>query len=187
LPTTSDWLTGRSDIRLATAEVEAADRVFRDSWRDWVPTANAGFAPQLLTPAGLFQPSRTWRGFVSMSVPVLDGGSRRATKRERAVAVDTARSQLTDLELRARSELRTAQASVESTERALAQARSSSQSAAEVLKITDIAFREGATTNIELIDAQRRARDSDIIAALAEDRMRQSRLDLLVALGQFPQ
>ena len=62
----------------------------------------------------------------------------------------------------------------------------SAQNAAEVLKITDVAFREGATTNLELIDAQRRARDSDITAALAEDRVRQSRLDLLVALGQFP-
>jgi len=121
-----------------------------------------------------------------MTVPVLDGGSRRATKRERGVAVDTAKSQLTDLELRAKSELRTAQAAVEHTERALAYAQSSSQNAAEVLKITDVAFREGATTNIELIDAQRRARDSDITAALAEDRVRQSRLDLLVALGQFP-
>ena len=58
--------------------------------------------------------------------------------------------------------------------------------AAEVLKITDLAFRAGATTNIELIDAQRRARDADTAAALAEDRVRQSRLDLLVALGRFP-
>ena len=122
-----------------------------------------------------------------MTVPILDGGSRRATKRERGVVVDTARSQLTDVELRAKSELRIAQSAVESTDRALVQARSGSQSAAEVLKITDVAFREGATTNIELIDAQRRARDSDITAALAEDRVRQSRLDLLVALGRFPQ
>jgi outer membrane protein TolC len=187
VPATPDWMMGRPDIRLATADVAAADRVFRDSWLDWVPTANVGFAPQLVTPSGLFQPSRTWRGFVSVTVPVLDGGSRRATKRERAVAVDTARSQLTEVELRAKSELRTAQAAVESTERALTQARFGAQNAAEVLKITDLAFRAGATTNIELIDAQRRARDSDTAAALAEDRVRQSRLDLLVALGRFPQ
>jgi outer membrane protein TolC len=186
-PTSEDWLTGRSDIRFATAEIAAADRVFNDSWRDWVPSANAGFAPQFVTPSGLFQPSRTWRGFVSLSIPVLDGGSRRATRRERAVAVDTARSQLTQVELRAKSELRTAQAAVESAERALTQARFGTQTAAEVLKITDLAFRAGATTNIELIDAQRRARDADTAAALAEDRVRQSRLDLLVALGRFPQ
>lgn len=186
-PTTQDWLTGRSDVRFASAEIAAADRVFRDSWLDWIPTASAAFDPQLVTPAGLFQPARTWRGFVSVSIPVLDGGSRRATKRLRGVAVDTARSQLTQVELRAKSELRTAQAAVDSAERALTQARFGAQNAAEVLKITDLAFRAGATTNIELIDAQRRARDADTAAALAEDRVRQSRLDLLVALGRFPQ
>jgi len=186
-PTSEDWLTGRSDIRFATAEIAAADRVFRDSWLDWFPTASVGFAPQFVTPSGVFQPSRTWRGFVSLSIPVLDGGSRRATRRLRGVAVDTARSQLTQVELRAKSELRTAQAAVESAERALTQARFGSQNAAEVLKITDLAFRAGATTNIELIDAQRRARDADTVVALAEDRVRQSRLDLLVALGRFPQ
>jgi outer membrane protein TolC len=49
-----------------------------------------------------------------------------------------------------------------------------------------VAFRAGATTNIELVDAQRRARDADSAVALAEDRARQARLALLVALGRFP-
>jgi outer membrane protein TolC len=56
-----------------------------------------------------------------------------------------------------------------------------------VLRITDIAFREGATTNIEVIDAQRRARDAATITALAEDALRRARLELLVATGRFPQ
>ena len=47
--------------------------------------------------------------------------------------------------------------------------------------------RPGATTNIELIDAQRGARDAETAVAQAEDRVRQARLDLLVALGRFPQ
>lgn len=186
-PATADaWMSDRADVQLFSAQVEAADRVVRDSWKDWVPSATAAFEPQLLVPAGLFQPARTWRGFVSLSVPIFDAGSRRATARLREVALGTARIQLTDVQLRARAELRAAQASVESTERALAHARRAAQNAADVLRITDIAFRAGATTNIELIDAQRRARDADTAAAIAEDRVRQSRLDLLVALGRFP-
>ena len=55
-----------------------------------------------------------------------------------------------------------------------------------MVRITDVAFRAGATTNLEVIDAQRRARDTETIAAVAEDRVRQARLDLLVALGLFP-
>ena len=49
-----------------------------------------------------------------------------------------------------------------------------------------MAFREGATTNIEVIDAQRRARDAETTAAIAEDAVRRARLELLVATGRFP-
>ena len=187
VPADPGWLAGRTDIRLFTARIEAAQRVYQDSWRDWVPTASVGFEPQLLTPSGLFQPSRTWRGFVAVTIPILDADARRVAKRQREIALGTARLELSELELQARSELRTARAAVESTERAVLNARLGAQHAAEVLKITDLAFRAGATTNLELIDAQRRARDADTAAAIAEDRVRQARLDLLVALGRFPQ
>ena len=64
--------------------------------------------------------------------------------------------------------------------------RRAAEQANEVVRITDVAFRAGATTNLEVIDAQRRARDTETAAAVAEDRARQARLDLLVALGLFP-
>ena len=56
-----------------------------------------------------------------------------------------------------------------------------------MLSITDVAFREGATTNIEVIDAQRGARDAETAAAIAEDAVRRAKLELLVATGRFPQ
>jgi outer membrane protein TolC len=186
-PGDDSWLTARSDVQLFSAQIDAADRVVRDSWRDWLPTATASFEPQLLAPAGLFAPSRSWRGFLQFSIPVFDGGTRRIARREREIALQTARIQLTDVELRARAELRAAEAAIEITERALRHARLAAQHAAEVLTITDVAFRAGATTNIELIIAQRQTRDAETAAAQAEDRLRQARLDLLVALGRFPQ
>ena len=36
------------------------------------------------------------------------------------------------------------------------------------------------------VQAQQTARNAEVQAALAEDRLRQARLDLLVALGRFP-
>ena len=186
-PAPDTAMTGRADVQLFSGQVEAANRVVQDSWKDWVPTATASFDPQFLFPSGLFQPLRTWRGFVGVSIPILDAGARRATARQREVALATARIQLTDVQLRARAELRTARASIDSTEGALVNARLAAQHAADVLRITDVAFRAGATTNIELVDAQRRSRDADTAAAIAEDRVRQARLDLLVALGRFPQ
>ena len=52
--------------------------------------------------------------------------------------------------------------------------------------LADKAYRAGATTNIEVIDAERQARDAESQVALAEDAARQARLDLLVATGAFP-
>ncbi len=185
-PSDDSWLSQRTDIQLFDATVTAADRVFRDSWKDWVPTASASWQPQWIHPAGLFAPSRTWQAVIGVDIPLFDGGDRRALKRQRQVARDTAQIQLDDLKLRVRSELRNTQAAVDSTERAANNARLASQHAADVVRITDVAFRAGGVTNLELIDAQRSSRDTDTEVAQAEDRVRRSRLDLLVALGLFP-
>ena len=74
-----------------------------------------------------------------------------------------------------------------STERALESIRLAAQQAQEVLSITNTAFQAGATTNLEVIDAQRSARDAEAAAAIGEDAVRRARLDLLIALGRFPQ
>jgi outer membrane protein len=83
--------------------------------------------------------------------------------------------------------VRLAYETVSSTQRSFESLRSAAQQAAEVLKITTFAFEAGATTNLEVIDAQRQARDADSSAAVAEDAVRRAQLDLLTALGRFPQ
>jgi len=81
--------------------------------------------------------------------------------------------------------VRLAQASVDSYTRVLAHARAAAAQAVEVLTIATGAFELGATTNLEVIDAQRQARDAEAVAVIAEDGLRRARLDLLVALGRF--
>jgi outer membrane protein len=54
------------------------------------------------------------------------------------------------------------------------------------LSLTNLAYRAGASTNIEVIDAERVARDADTSVAQAEDAWRQATLDLLLASGRFP-
>ena len=185
-PAGDEWVAGRTDVQVSLALQRAAQRVVDDSWKDWLPNGTVGIEPSYVTPSGLFQPSRTMRALVQFSVPVYDGGVRKAAALQRQAALDLAAIQLTDVQLRARAELRSAEAAVEITARALEHARAAAARAAEVLHITDVAFRAGATTNLEVIDAQRRARDADTAVAQAEDRVRQARLDLLVALGRFP-
>jgi HAE1 family hydrophobic/amphiphilic exporter-1 len=181
-----DWLPNRPDVRLFTAERDANQRIVDDSSKDWWPTANVSLDPQLITPAGVFAPSRTWRFSINLAQPIYDGGERRAIRRLRESDLQASTLSLERLQIQARSEVRVAREAVSYLERAFASARQSAQTANEVLKITIIAFDAGSTTNIEVIDAQRAARDQEAVAALAEDAVRQARLELLVALGLFP-
>jgi outer membrane protein TolC len=82
--------------------------------------------------------------------------------------------------------VRIAQDAIELLERARTNARQSADQAGEVLKITTQAFEVGALTNLEVIDAQREARDAETASALAEDALIRAKFDLLVALGRFP-
>jgi outer membrane protein len=181
------WMPLRPDVRLFTAEERAADRVWRDSSKDWFPTGIATFDPQAIVPSSIFTSPRSWRFVVTFSQPVFDGGQRRGMKRAREADLNVSRLALTGLQLQARSEVRVAQEGVRRSGRALASLRSAASQAAEVLKITTFAFEAGATTNLEVVDAQRQAREADTAAVLAEHVMRRAQLDLLTALGRFPQ
>jgi outer membrane protein TolC len=179
------WLIRRPDVRLFTAQVQAADRVVRDTWKSWLPEGTAFFTPQYVTPAGFFAPARTWQAFFQLQVPIFDG-SIGATKRVRIADRETAKLRLDAVRLEARSEVRLAQDSVARNVQNVAASREAAANALEALRITEIAYKAGATTNIEVVQAQQTARNSELAASLAEDRLRQARLDLLVALGQFP-
>lgn len=189
VPATIDetaWMVARPDLVTQGAIIRAAERVVRDSWKDVAPAAVLNFEPQWVTPSGLFQRSRSWRLTLEVTQPIFQGGLQRAVSRERQVALDASRLELTELEIQARAEIRSAQAALELRARAAVSARRAAEQAEEVLEITTAAFEVGATTNIEVIDAQRQARDADTVATLAEVALQQARLDLLVALGRFP-
>jgi len=185
LPPNDAWLAQRADVRLFTSELDAAERVVSDSWKSWLPTGTASFTPRYVTPAGLFEPSKRWRALFQLEIPLFDG-TLGADKRVRIAERETARLRLDARRNEARSELRAAQEAVRRNEQIVTSIRQAAESAGEALRITEIAYRAGATTNIEVVQAQQAARNAEIEAALAEDRLRQARLDLLVALGQFP-
>jgi outer membrane protein len=180
-------VSNRQDVQVILSRQAAAERRARDAWKDYLPSVTALFSPTVLAPTGLFANSRSWRAAVLFSVPVFEGGQRRGQARERQALVDVVRFERLDAERRAGAEIRTAREAVALTERALKFARTAAMQANEVVQITDIAFREGATTNIEVIDAQRRAQDAETAAAIAEHAVRQARFELLVATGRFPQ
>jgi outer membrane protein len=175
----------RSDLRVFAAQAQAADRVLSDNWKSWLPTATASFTPQYVTPAGLFEEARTWRALFQLEIPIFDG-SLGAGRKLATADRETARLSLLSARVEARAEVRAAREAVQRNERIAASAREAASNSAEALRITEIAYRAGATTNAEVVQAQQTTRRVESQAALAQDRLLQARLELLVALGDFP-
>jgi outer membrane protein TolC len=176
----------RTDLKLFSAEQQAAERIVRDSSKDYWPSVDAIFQPTTTYPAQIFLPSNSWRFLVQANVPIFDSGQRAATKVLRQAAVEEARATFAGAATQASSQVRAAREAVASGERSLASARRAADEARQVGNITSISFRAGSATNIEVIDAERGARDADTAVAAAEDTLRRAKLELLNALGRFP-
>jgi outer membrane protein TolC len=187
IPDELGQLTNRTDIQLVMERERAAQRVFSDSWKDRLPSLNGVFTPSVLEPPGVFANTFSWRAQVLFAVPLFDSGFRSGEAAQRLADLNAIKFERANLERQGSSEIRTARDAVASTTRAFAQAQLAADRANQVVQITDVAFREGASTNIEVLDAQRQARDVETQAAIAEDALKRAQLDLLVALGRFPQ
>jgi outer membrane protein TolC len=176
----------RPDVRLAAAREQAAARVLRASWKDRLPSVTGLFQPLYLQPQTLFQPSWTWRAQVVGSLPIFDAGFRRARRAEREALFEQAQIGAVAVRRQAGSDVRAGEEAVRHAAAVLANSRAAAQQAQQVVEIVNVSFQAGASTNIEVIDAQRAARDADTAVAVAENQLRQARLALLVALGLFP-
>jgi outer membrane protein len=177
----------RTDVLAARVRRRAAQRVLRDSWTDFMPSLVGNFQPFFQHPATLTMPTTGWQATVVLSWALYDGGLRYGQRRERAALVAEAELALDAALRQARSDVRAAADSVKRADAALAAARTAADLARQALELATLAYRAGATTNIEVIDAERRARDAETSAAISEDNARQARLDLLAASGKFPQ
>ena len=187
IPDEAGQLTNRTDIQLIMAREKAAERVYSDSWKDRLPSLNAVFTPSIVEPPGVFAKAFSWRAEALFALPIFDSGLRAGEKAQRLADLNSIKFERANLERQAGSEIRVARDAVASTSRALTQAQAAADRANQVVQITDVAFREGASTNIEVLDAQRQARDVETQAAIAEDALKRAQLDLLVSLGRFPQ
>ena len=115
-----------------------------------------------------------------------DGGLRTGIAREREALVVESRASLESLLRQTQSDVRAAFDTMVHADKALVAARAAADLARRALELANVAYRGGATTNLEVIDAARASHAADTSAAQAEDLARQARLDLLAASGRFP-
>jgi outer membrane protein TolC len=186
MATALDLATRRSDVNVADLRVRAADQVKSGDWAYYMPSLVGQFQPFYQNPATLTQPETGWQAFLVLSLPFYDGGLRYGLAEEHAALAAEARAQLDGIVRQAKSDVRTAYEELRRADAALQSAHNAARLAKESLDLATLAYRAGATTNLEVIDAERQARDAATADAIAEDAARQARLDLLVACGAFP-
>jgi outer membrane protein TolC len=175
----------RSDVRALQARRAATEHLRRDEWVYYAPSllAQAQAFKQTETP---LQPGTGWQAALVLSIPFYDGGLREGIRKEREAGDEEARVQLEATLRQVSVEVRTAFRVVANSDQSLRSARAAAAAATTAALLADKSYRGGASTNIEVVDAERRARDAASQVAFAEDASRQARLDLLLATGAFP-
>lgn len=106
--------------------------------------------------------------------------------RERAALLAEAEQTLEAGLRQASADVRVAWSAVAHADRSHEAAQRATVLASKAAKLAALAYQAGAATNLELIDAERSARDAETQAELAADTARSARLDLLLAAGRFP-
>lgn len=176
----------RPDVQAVRERLSLAERTARDSFTDYLPLLTGTFQPFYQNPPTLTLPTVGWQAQLVLSLPLFDGALRYGLARERRSLVRESRTNLDALLRQARSEVRAAFDAVRRADEVLGRNEAAARLAHESLDLATLSYRAGATTNLDVIDAERRARDADSQVAIAEDGARQARLDLLVASGRFP-
>jgi outer membrane protein len=176
----------RTDVKVAQERVHAAEKVIKDDWADYMPILSAAFQPFYQTPPSLTQPQTGWQAQLILAVPFYDGGMRYGLADERAALAAGARAQLDGALRQASADVRMWFDTMKRADNALAAAKNAATLAKEALDLANLAYRAGATTNIEVLDAEKRSLDAETAAVMAEDTARQARLELLAASGRFP-
>ena len=176
----------RTDVVALAEKRRAAERVARHDFTDYLPYLVGIALPFTQTPATPTVPSTGYQLELVLTLPLYDGGLRYGQAREREALAAEARIAV-DAQLRqARSDVRAAFEALRRADETLKASRDAAHLARQALDLANLAYTAGATSDLEVIDAERAARDAETQAELAADAARQARLNLLAATNHLP-
>jgi outer membrane protein TolC len=182
----SDATTRRADVRANLLRRRAAEDALDDSWADYMPFLTAEFRPFFSEPPTSTMPRTGWQAQLVLSVPFYDGGARYGAHQVRSADLAQSRTLVEAALRQAKSEVRVAFETAQRADTSLQAATRAAELAGRALQMAMQAYQAGATTDIEVLDAERRARDAETLAVIAEDTARRARVDLLSASGRWP-
>ena len=176
-------LRSRPDVRAAEARLVVAEREVKDRWADYVPTLALQAQPFAAAPATPTVPNVGWQAQLQLGWLAYDGGGIQARQAAAEARVRQARAAVEQLRLTGTAEVRAAWSALSQREVAEAESRVSAKLAEEAAALAKRQFEEGVAGNLELVDAERAARDAESAAAVARAALVAAKVDYLVASG----
>jgi outer membrane protein TolC len=177
----------RADLVALSTRLKTAKEEAHREWADYIPLLNVVFAPFLQNPAIASLPAKGYEAQVLLTIPLYDGGVRYGLQHEREALVLQSTGTWENAMRQASADVRSSFETVRRTDEVLRTAQDAAQLATKTLELTTLAYKTGAIDNLQVVDAERQARDAESSVVIAEDGSRQARLDLLSASGRFPE
>lgn len=177
----------RVDLAASRLRFDLARKVRKESFADFLPQLDVTIQPFWQTKASIILPQQGWQALAVLTVPLYDGGLRYGLLKDRRAQEIQARLAVENLERQVASDVRVAQEGVRRASAAWEAARRAAGLASETLDLASQGYKAGASSNLEVIDAERTALDAATAVALADNAKNMAELELLLATGRFPE
>jgi len=179
-------IASRADIRAVARHREAAEDSADLDWTQYTPALRVAADGFLTEPVVAPVPRAGYDVVLTLVVPLYEGGLRRARHAQHVAELGEAREREAGGVRQANSEVAVARAALADTRAARDAAARAAELAGKTLELANTGYVAGTATELEVIDAQREARDAATQAVIAGDDFREAELDLLAATGAFP-
>jgi outer membrane protein TolC len=180
-------LDERADIAAARRKLDAAKRNVTDVYEQFLPTVNLQSTASTSSTTSVVSPTTNlWNIQAVVQVPIWDGGQRYGALRQARALEDEALQQLESLRRTATVQITQARRGVEVAEASLKVAADARALAAEVDRLTQISYREGQATSLDLVVSASALRQADINLALQDFNVVKARILAVMALATCP-
>jgi outer membrane protein TolC len=176
----------RSDIAAQKKQVEVARRNVDNVWLRFAPTINLQSTLGTTSLDVAPSPATTWNVQGVLSVPLWEGGARYGLLRDARGAEAQAEQQLEALRRAAIVQITQARRTVEVAESSRRVATTARELAEQADRLTQVSFREGRGTSLELVLTAAALRQAEVNLALREFDLVRARIAAVLALATCP-
>jgi outer membrane protein, multidrug efflux system len=175
----------RRDLTAARLNLELAEEMEKDAWYRFLPSLVATGNLVVSDVKGFTNEYVTWSVGLALSIPIYDGGLRYSYLQEAKSKIREANIQIDQTRQNITSEIRQLWLRLEMAEANLSKSRHSLELAREQVELAKVSFDAGATTNLEVLDANSVLFVSEINVAQEELNLQLAILRLQRSLSMY--